>query len=413
MRRIMDINIIKRGINYFQNTIFFWDRIERGYNTNNLSKEQNETERRTIKIGWCSVFPPIPNGVAVMTKSIVKEIVKRKKEGIYKEYNIELYAIPIINKIDKSKFPEIKFAKIDDPLDVIFFFCSHDQIKFANKKTKKIAWQTLHFLFEEKSTEKELFEEIKKADTIVGMTKMARDEYTKNLTAGNEKTNATSVAYIPGGIDPKNHNWRKEKKKKVIFVSRSMYYKGLAPFLDAVPFIVEKHPDVEIFAHMTLDTNALYFDELMNTAKKRTEEFPQNFSYSTAWLSEEEMRNLYDESSVLIFPSNNEGFGIPLIEAMASGTLCIVGDKLPMNEIIEHEVTGFCLPIKKQEKYHDFVFPVAKDMANLCNRILKNPQEYEEIKKNAREKVVSEYNIKKVTSQLLQCAVDSVDNTSN
>ena len=70
---------------------------------------------------------------------------------------------------------------------------------------------------------------------------------------------------MPGGIKLEKYDLLRPKKKKVIFVSRSMYYKGLVPFLDAIPLIIKEHQDVEIFAHMTLDTNSLYFDDQKST----------------------------------------------------------------------------------------------------------------------------------------------------
>jgi glycosyltransferase involved in cell wall biosynthesis len=53
------------------------------------------------------------------------------------------------------------------------------------------------------------------------------------------------------------------------------------------------------------------------------------------YVSREELRALYRKSVALVMPSREEGFGIPLLEAMASST-AIIGSDLP----VFHEVSG-------------------------------------------------------------------------
>ncbi|HSE41686.1 MAG TPA: glycosyltransferase family 1 protein [Acidobacteriota bacterium] len=53
------------------------------------------------------------------------------------------------------------------------------------------------------------------------------------------------------------------------------------------------------------------------------------------YVSREELRALYRKSIALVMPSREEGFGIPLLEAMASNT-AVIGSDLP----VFHEVSG-------------------------------------------------------------------------
>jgi glycosyltransferase involved in cell wall biosynthesis len=50
-------------------------------------------------------------------------------------------------------------------------------------------------------------------------------------------------------------------------------------------------------------------------------------------LSDNYINSAYSGASCLLFPSLDEGFGWPIIEAMASGCLVITTDKAPMNEV--------------------------------------------------------------------------------
>jgi glycosyltransferase involved in cell wall biosynthesis len=53
------------------------------------------------------------------------------------------------------------------------------------------------------------------------------------------------------------------------------------------------------------------------------------------YVTREELRALYRQSVALVMPSREEGFGIPLLEAMSAGT-AIIGSDLP----VFHEVSG-------------------------------------------------------------------------
>ncbi len=53
----------------------------------------------------------------------------------------------------------------------------------------------------------------------------------------------------------------------------------------------------------------------------------------TPFLSEEDLRDLYRKAEALILPSFVEGFGIPLLEAMATGTPALTSDRTSLPEV--------------------------------------------------------------------------------
>ena len=61
----------------------------------------------------------------------------------------------------------------------------------------------------------------------------------------------------------------------------------------------------------------------------------------TGHVSEEELVLLYQGSSLFVFPSRYEGFGLPVIEALACGAPAIVGQNSSLVELVDHEEALF------------------------------------------------------------------------
>jgi alpha-1,3-rhamnosyl/mannosyltransferase len=53
----------------------------------------------------------------------------------------------------------------------------------------------------------------------------------------------------------------------------------------------------------------------------------------TGYVSREELAQLYREAACLVFPSRFEGFGLPVLEAMASGTPVVASDEPAVREV--------------------------------------------------------------------------------
>lgn len=140
------------------------------------------------------------------------------------------------------------------------------------------------------------------------------------------------------GINP-------DKVKVVYNGVSSAFHQDVQPYLPGFPYIfivgnrkLHKNEDraLRAFAQADIDKNIHVLfsgkpsDQLVNTAKELQIEDRVKF---LGRLSEDELASTYKGALCLLFPSLYEGFGLPVIEAMACGTPVITSNTTSLVEI--------------------------------------------------------------------------------
>ena len=140
------------------------------------------------------------------------------------------------------------------------------------------------------------------------------------------------------GINP-------DKVKVVYNGVSSAFHQDVQPYLPGFPYIfivgnrkLHKNEDraLRAFAQANIDKNIHVLfsgkpsDQLANTAKELQIEDRVKF---LGRLSEDELASTYKGALCLLFPSLYEGFGLPVIEAMACGTPVITSNTTSLVEI--------------------------------------------------------------------------------
>ncbi len=112
-------------------------------------------------------------------------------------------------------------------------------------------------------------------------------------------------------------------------------------------------------------------------------------------VDDRDIRDFYGTASILLFPSLAEGFGWPIIEAMASGCPVITSDEPPMNEVggdaakyIRRRPSG------SRESQRQW----AEEAAGVLNELLHNPDSQERIDKGLRN--AERFNSEKALNQI-------------
>lgn len=201
--------------------------------------------------------------------------------------------------------------------------------------------------------------------------------------------------------DRKNNSFRNElgitnSTKLIGMVSRFDVWKGHKIFLEAASVILKKNKDIQfVIIGGLLNKNEMpsiniYYNEVMNLY--------HNLQLGNKFLfipHRDDMPEVVRGLDILVLPSQNEPFGLVLLEAMASGTLVIASDSGGPLEIIEPQRDGFMF------KTND-----AESLVTVLDYCLQGRINLSEITVSARKKVeekfcINEYcrNLEKIYRQ--------------
>lgn len=140
------------------------------------------------------------------------------------------------------------------------------------------------------------------------------------------------VFVVPNGFDeekfnPKNKPYKLSTKKKFkfLFVGGTIYRKGIDILLETYVKTFKKSDNVCLVIK-DMGGESFYkgqtFSEKIAEIKKQKD--APEIEYIDKMLSDKELAGLYTACDVLVHPYRGEGFGLPILEAMASGTPAIV-----------------------------------------------------------------------------------------
>lgn len=112
--------------------------------------------------------------------------------------------------------------------------------------------------------------------------------------------------------------------------------KGFDVALLAFKAFLHTNPDAYLFLHTNMDYKERGLDLFAAVEQLGLQGrvlYPDQAKYRLGLFSDKQLVSLMQSLDVLIQPSMNEGFGVPLVEAMACGTPVIATDHSAMSEI--------------------------------------------------------------------------------
>jgi glycosyltransferase involved in cell wall biosynthesis len=149
----------------------------------------------------------------------------------------------------------------------------------------------------------------------------------------------------------------------LLFVGQLTTRKGYDLAIQALPSIVATYPTASLL--IVSGINHAQRTNVLNLAREAGVE--QHIVF-LGYLSDEDLINLYRSSDALLFPTRFEGFGLPLLEAMAADCPVITTNIPVVNEIVQHNENGILVP-----------YGNAEALAQATIRLLQDPELREQL----------------------------------
>lgn len=193
---------------------------------------------------------------------------------------------------------------------------------------------------------------LKNASKMIALTEDQIAQYTER--GGDE----SKITVIPNAIDPEKYvscedPANDKSGKSLLFVGRIEKYKGIQDVVGMMPALLASEPDVRL----TIVGGDSGFRHELEGLSERLGVWG-NISF-TGEVSREDLLKEYREADIFVLPSRMEGFGIVLLEAMASGLPCVAYSIPSVRTLIEHGKTG--LLAENEEEFFESVLCLLKD----------------------------------------------------
>lgn len=167
---------------------------------------------------------------------------------------------------------------------------------------------------------------VRRADMVITVSNYCKSEIAKYFPASNEKIH---VIYNALGINQKT--FKAEGKpallgdKYFLYIGNCRSYKNLEVLIDGFNVFRNKNPKMKL---------AVAGNDLCEHIKAKVRVL--NIEKDVVFIhnpTDKEISDLYRGATAFIFPSKQEGFGIPVVEAMSAGTPVIISDAEALVEV--------------------------------------------------------------------------------
>ncbi len=174
----------------------------------------------------------------------------------------------------------------------------------------------------------------KSADGIVTISRKVRDDILKFYRVPSLKIAVTYLAVDRNAFFPREVKEVEAVRKKyglperfILYAAASLPHKNHARLFEALRILKERGYRTGLVLTGARDKGHDAIAEMIEKTGLQTD------VVFTGWLPFEDIAPIYCASDALVFPSLNEGFGMPVIEAMACGVPVVCSNIEPLPEV--------------------------------------------------------------------------------
>ncbi len=218
-----------------------------------------------------------------------------------------------------------------------------------------------------------------KSRAVITPTEFVKDDLAKFAHKNSRDITVTYEAADPIPVAAKPIA-ELEGKKFIMYIGRPTPHKNLKRLIQAFAQLQTKHPDLHLVLAGKKDTLYKRHERYVKREGIRQVVF-------TGFVSEAELRWLYENCAAYAFPSLSEGFGLPGLEAMVHGA-----------PVVSSNAT--CLPEVYGDAAEYFDPYDVDDMTKKINKVLTNEKRRKELIQSGK-KQAKKYSWKRMAEQTL------------
>lgn len=123
-------------------------------------------------------------------------------------------------------------------------------------------------------------------------------------------------------VDEESCHSSEEGRRTGLFISELSHRKNVVALLEAIAGLYRRGEDFEFHFIGKQTADHADIERVVNALSLRDE----RRIHWHGWISEEEKDRLWKQADLLVLPSKDEGFGMPVVEAMAQGVPVVASD---------------------------------------------------------------------------------------
>lgn len=168
----------------------------------------------------------------------------------------------------------------------------------------------------------------RRAHVIITVSESSRRDIIRHLRLGEEQAHRVVVVPegVPAGYSP--GSTQVGDPKTILYVGRMDPYKNVVRLVEAFARL-----RAEVSPNILLKIIGPEDQRYPEPRQRAVELGVENGITWSGYVASEDLKRAYQEANVLVLPSQYEGFGLPVVEAMASGTPVVCSNTSSLPEV--------------------------------------------------------------------------------
>ena len=241
----------------------------------------------------------------------------------HKEFSFD-EQLGLLGQIKDLKPDLVHFGMVQQPIGyrgkVVTTMQDLTTIRFRNPSKNQLVFRLKQAVY--KGVNKYV---ARKSAAIITISEFVKQDLVQYTHAAPDKISVTyeSADAIPDAAQPVDGL---SGTRFIMYVGRPLPHKNLGRLIDAYALLKLDHPDLQlVLAGKTDPLYEAHYDEVLNKQI--------NGVVFTGFVSEGQLRWLYENCQAYVFPSLSEGFGLPGLEAIIHGAPVVCSNATCLPEV--------------------------------------------------------------------------------